>query len=147
MKNKELYKLNELDWQVSRVKTADYSIKYQTKIYKFEKTGRKLIDIVEGGAHSDLLNWLEQDVIKEDILTESERRYLKEFINPFRERVSSIHKGYCYYGGYKVYYIKVNYQDDLMGDSSFCLPFFKEEKDVYKRMELNKLYSLKDLNL
>lgn len=61
MKNKDKYKLSELDWRVTRVVKQEYLVIYQTKIYLCKDAKKYHIATLEGGAHSDLLNWLESE--------------------------------------------------------------------------------------
>ncbi len=65
MKNKEKYNLHELDWSVSRIKRGDYQISYITKIFLCGKNKAHHIATIQGGAHSDLFNWLESEVENE----------------------------------------------------------------------------------
>lgn len=75
----------------------------------------------------------------EEILDETEKRYLANVIRPFRHKVKSIMKR-SEYGS--LCYIKICLKN---GDGA-CLPFFKENS-MYKGMELNREYSLKELGL
>lgn len=75
----------------------------------------------------------------EEILDETEKRYLANVIRPFRHKVKSIMKR-SEYGS--LCYIKICLKN---GDGA-CLPSFKENS-MYKGMELNREYSLKELGL
>ena len=77
-------------------------------------------------------------VLKSQILDEEEKRYLEGVIRPFRD---------------KVYYIikHTNYSNECyieirLGRDSICLPYF-EENTMYKGMEIDKRYNLKELGL
>lgn len=76
---------------------------------------------------------------KEEILDEIEKRYLTRVIKPFRHKVKSIMKR-SEYGS--LCYIKICLKN---GDAAY-LPCFKENS-MYKGMELNREYSLKELGL
>jgi len=56
MKNKEKYDLTELIFKRFK-KTHDYTLKYVTKVYK----GKDKVDIIDGGAMSNILAWLEHE--------------------------------------------------------------------------------------
>lgn len=76
---------------------------------------------------------------KEEILDGTEKKYLARVIKPFRHKVKSImkrseHSSLCY--------IKICLKN---GDAAY-LPCFKENS-MYKGMELNREYSLKELGL
>lgn len=72
-----------------------------------------------------------------EILDKQEKRYLKAIIKPFRNRLENIQK--------KQYnhqeYIKINLKND-----DIILPYF-EEGSMYKKMERDKEYTLKELGL
>lgn len=76
---------------------------------------------------------------KEEILDEVEKEYLKGVIRPFRNKVRAI--------------IKMEYSENsaficivLKDDSDMLFPVFKKEY-MYKKMELDKHYTLKELEL
>ncbi len=82
---------------------------------------------------------------KEPILDEVERKYLSDVIRPFRDRVKYIEKTSL--NGKE--YIVVKYYSiykNCPEDTDICLPYFKKDT-MYKGMELNKEYKLKDLGL
>lgn len=91
---------------------------------------------------SDILTG-EYKIIKKPkpILDEAEKRYLSNVIKPFRERVESIYKGNIYLEDSAEEYIGICIQDQ-----ETILPHF-EKGTMYKGMELDKEYSLKDLGL
>ena len=74
---------------------------------------------------------------RKDILDEKEKEYLRAVIRPFRKRVTAIVKIPC---GSKEY-IKIFLEYDKA-----CLPDFKKET-MYKGMQTNKEYTLKELGL
>lgn len=76
---------------------------------------------------------------KEEILDEIEKRYLTRVIKPFRHKIKSIMKR-SEYGS--LCYIKICLKN---GDNAY-LPCFKENS-MYKGMEPNREYSLKELGL
>lgn len=76
---------------------------------------------------------------REEILDEIEKRYLTRVIKPFRHKIKGIMKR-SEYGS--LYYIKICLKN---GDAAY-LPCFKENS-MYKGMELNREYSLKELGL
>ena len=75
---------------------------------------------------------------KEEILDEAEKRYLRDVIRPFRNKVKSISKNKRYYDE-SISYIYIELIED-----DVCLPDFKGST-MYKNMELNKKYSLEEL--
>ena len=80
---------------------------------------------------------VENDFIKE-ILDEAEKRYLKQVIRPFKNKVEFISKAVCK----DKYYIKT-----LLNDSdTMSLPNF-EKGTMYNGMEEYKKYTLKELGL
>lgn len=75
-----------------------------------------------------------------EILDNTEKRYLKDVIRPFRDRVSSIYKIKSYINNNKEYiFIKI-------GNESINLPYF-EENTMYKDMRLEKEYTLEELGI
>lgn len=83
---------------------------------------------------------LENGFIQEkEILDDTEKRYLKSIIRPFKNKVNHISKEDCYDGDC---YISIELDDD--GDIN--LPYFKKET-MYNGMEEDKKYTLKELGL
>lgn len=75
---------------------------------------------------------------KEEILDEKEKEYLRTVIKPFRDRVCFIKK----IGGFTTrQYITI-----VLKDESVEMPYFKVNS-MYKGMEVDKQYSLKELGL
>lgn len=75
---------------------------------------------------------------KEEILDDAEKEYLSAVIKPFRNRVEYIKKNYYVEYEYISIYIK--------NECNMCFPNFKKGT-MYKRMKINKEYSLKELGL
>ena len=76
---------------------------------------------------------------EKEILDDTEKRYLKTIIRPFKNKVSHISKEDCYDGDC---YISIELDDE--GDIN--LPYFKKET-MYNGMEEDKKYTLKELGL
>ena len=74
---------------------------------------------------------------KEEILDETEKRYLASVIRPFRDKVEGIEK--C---SYTREFIKIYIKED----DPIILPYL-EKGTMYKGMEKNKEYTLKKLGL
>lgn len=82
------------------------------------------------------------EIIKKPILDDIERRYLSNVIKPFRDRVKDIVKH-----GYDCYeYIEIRFYSENIPMGNINLPYY-EKSSMYKGMELDKRYSLKDLGL
>ena len=77
-------------------------------------------------------------VWKREILDEVEKKYLSDVIRPFRDRVINIIKVDNRIG----IYISIR----MKGEANIDLPYFKKGT-MYKGMEINKEYSLKELGL
>ena len=80
--------------------------------------------------------------VKQEILDEAEKRYLREFIRPFRDKVKAIRKTDINMNGKNNQYITVIYKNDLNTD----FPNFKPNT-MYKGMKLYKEYTLEELGL
>lgn len=78
----------------------------------------------------------------EDILDETEKKYLKGVIRPFRNQVSYIIKKEYY--GYE--YISIEYKEITNSINYIYLPNFKSNT-MYKGMEIDREYSLKELGI
>lgn len=77
---------------------------------------------------------------KEEILDKAEKRYLRDVIRPFRDKVKFIYKAKrCY--DENISYICINLEND-----NVCLPDF-EINTMYKNMKANKTYTLEELGL
>ena len=77
---------------------------------------------------------------KEEILDETEKRYLTNVIRPFRHETEFIEKR-TKYDDSSSCYLKIVLNNDVIS-----LPYFKIDS-MYKGMKLNKKYSLKELGL
>jgi len=80
-------------------------------------------------------------IVKENLLTEAERDYLKTVIKPFRYRVNSITKKRVG----SVEYIAIDCTAEEFSDEAI-LPS-SPEGTTYKQMEPNKPYTLEELDL
>lgn len=76
---------------------------------------------------------------KEEILDEAEKRYLRAVIRPFRDKIKYICKLVSDFGKYE--YIEVDLGNDIL-----VLPDFKPNT-MYKRMKVDKKYTLEELGL
>lgn len=99
-------------------------------------------------SNRDKVNYLKKqlkELIKESkkeenkpILNEEEREYLLTVIRPFKDKVKYIRKR----GTSRGEYIEIG----ILNDSAIILPYFEKET-MYKGMEANKEYTLKELSL
>ena len=81
-----------------------------------------------------------QDEIQKPILTEKEKEYLSYVIKPFRDSITYFYKRR--YENDELEWIKIEMKiDDVM-----YFPKFKKGT-MYKGMELNKKYTLEELNI
>lgn len=78
--------------------------------------------------------------IEKPILDKIEKRYLENFLRPFKDKAVYVEKT----NGYprKKEYLHISFNEIEFTD----LPYFKENS-MYKGMELNKKYTLKELGL
>lgn len=91
----------------------------------------------------DILEWMSQPY-KKPILDEVERKYLSDVIRPFRKEVTDIIKlSFC---GSEEHYISIRLRDESGFRDYVNLPNFKSNT-MYKGMEINKEYTLKELGL
>ena len=74
-----------------------------------------------------------------EILDEAEKRYLRGVIRPFRDRIKYICKLISAFGKYE--YIEVD-----LGNDTLVFPKFKPNT-MYKRMKVDKKYTLEELGL
>lgn len=138
MKNKEKYDLNTLkiEWSPQTAERRFFTIKLKSDertIFSKEMTP------TETGT-SAYNAWLEEEYVPE-ILTEKEKAYLSAVIKPFRKDIECIEKVESYYGENEFIHITMKKDDD------YCeLPDF-ENGTMYKGMEANKVYTLKELGL
>ena len=132
MKNKDKYDLRELANTLS-YKNSGVVIKYDGKEIFY---GDEITFIQN---FKNILKWLEQDYSP---LDEIERKYLRAVIKPFKSRVISIAKEEW---GTTVDRIRV-LVNSKNGADIVRLPTF-EKGTMYKGMELDKEYSLEDLEI
>nr|DAN10556.1 MAG TPA: hypothetical protein [Caudoviricetes sp.] len=140
MKNKEKYDLSKLKLDSL---TCDGEIKYIV-VYEpssgtkelFEKQYTKHVYPYE--LLVDFANWLEEEYDPK-ILDEKEKEYLSAVIKPFRNDVEYIEKRIFSTGAE---YIRIC----LTEDETVNFPNFKRGI-MYKGMEANKAYTLKELGL
>lgn len=87
----------------------------------------------------------EVEIDAPDILVEAEKRYLREVIRPFRNKVIYIRK--YFYSLSDAYSIEIYMKsvEGIFNTEYLRLPLFKNE--MYKGMEDNKKYTLKELDL
>ena len=78
--------------------------------------------------------------VKQEILDEAEKRYLRGVIRPFRDRVTMIRKLFSPTRG--KYYIQARYKDDTPTN----FPYFDDET-MYQGMKKDKEYTLEELGL
>lgn len=78
---------------------------------------------------------------KEEILDKTEKEYLANVIRPFRHKIKTIEKT-TKIGDSSLCYLKILLENNDMAN----LPNFKKNS-MYKGMELNKKYTLKELGL
>ena len=77
---------------------------------------------------------------KPEILDEAEKRYLRNFIMPFKDKVTMVKKSFSPTRG--KYYIQIRYKDNTPTN----FPYLKDNT-MYKGMEENKEYTLEELGL
>lgn len=76
------------------------------------------------------------------ILDQKEKQYLGAVIRPFKDKVKYISKREA---GLGLEYLKIDYDNGIC-DASWTFPYFKGST-MYKGMELDKEYTLKELGL
>lgn len=134
----------------------EFIIKGENCRYKFTKNGlyyfneEKMQWLNVFGYLENILNGkLEIIKIPKPILDETEKEYLSNVIKPFRNQVKYIEKNlgtdqydnqYEFIRFYLIS-VKVNSSDEILD-----FPYYKADT-MYKGMELDKRYSLKDLGL
>ena len=144
MLNKEKYDLNTLkiEWSPQVFEKRLFTIKLKSDertIFSKEMTP------TETGT-SAYNAWLEEEYDPK-ILTDEEKAYLSAVIKPYRHSVMRIKKGSIQ--GYSQEWITIEYSDETnrtYGHRIATLPNFKFGT-MYKGMEANKLYTLKELGL
>lgn len=77
---------------------------------------------------------------KQEILDEAEKEYLSNIIKPFKDRVEYIVK-------ITIYHSNKKFLEIMLKNGDYAnLPYFRTN-NMYKGMELDKLYTLKELGL
>lgn len=148
MTNLEKYKdeiLHEYDTQCFRVEHNNF-FKILNDIYFEHKFNQPISE--ETVDVPTLVNWFCEEY-KEPILNKKEKEYLSNVIRPFRERIISIAKLEDYYDDnspFESIEIKTNTPIKEYGVDYVSLPYFVKNT-MYKEMELNKEYTLKELGL
>lgn len=103
----------------------------------------KAFSITSAGA---LIRWLSAKHV-EPILDDAEKWYLSAVIKPFRDYVQYIAKFDGKFSSRSYEEIAVRYKDKMSGDKyGFLLPKF-DKGTMYKGMELDHWYTLKELGL
>lgn len=106
--------------------------------YKGEKLGN--------GISESILSWLDMEH-KEPILDEAEKKYLSAVIKPFRDNVKFIEK--CEYhfssGDFSQIFIRIENKWNGDRENMFFPEFIKGT--MYKGMEADRMYTLKELGL
>ena len=121
------YIIDELLKELPNIKRHEYSM---------SKSGKKAFTILEN-IRDDLNDYLDDYEIEQPILDDIEKRYLEGVLRPFKDRVMSIKKSQDVCGQRIFIELKEDY---------FGLPYFEINK-MYKDMELNRRYTLKELGL
>lgn len=83
--------------------------------------------------------------ISNPILDEREKEYISAVINPFRNRIKHIEKKSLKDESYE--YVAICYYENITDD--MCMLYFPmfEKGTMYKRMEVDKKYTLEELGL
>lgn len=116
--------------------------------YRLTEEGLEYFSCGNGFTISSTLNRLlngEYKVVKipKPVLDDVEKKYLSRIIRPWKNEVESIRKFKSIFDGYEFLVIKVKTEVRL---NTTTLPYFKKWA-MYKGMELNKEYTIKDLGL
>lgn len=135
MKNKEKYDLRDISYNLE-VNMGEYDfVIYYTSMEIYREFFSGSISIC-----STFTKWLEEEY-KPNILEEKEKEYLAAVIKPFRKNIECIEKIKTYYCEKEYIYITMKKDDD------YCeLPVFKKGT-MYKGMEVNKAYTVEELEL
>lgn len=110
-----------------------------------------LQEVVEGKCEHD--SWYDREGDRDEmyflnaeyvqpVLDNIEKKYLNDVIRPFKNRVKDIMKSKSTYS--EQYYIEIKM---LQACDRVLLPYFSTKSGMYKGMELNKRYTLKELGL
>ena len=117
-------------------------IKRKLSYFAFDRAICEALNVDYAIDEYKLLDWLCEE---HQILDKEEKEYLSAVIRPFRKRVISLTKTSGIETKYEELEIVVKLPDK---PSKTCvrLPYFKKDT-MYKGMELDKDYTLKDLGL
>ena len=129
MKNKEKYDLKEL--KIKWIDHESMEIYADDGVYRMNSNSNAIL--LRG-----LVNWLEMEYQEPPILNDEEKEYLSAVIRPWRDKVKSIAK---YRYSEEVEYICIEIRCKYIG-----FPPFKADT-MYKGMELNREYTLEELNI
>lgn len=116
--------------------------------YKIDEDGlifwsEDLQEWISSNLLEDLLAGKAKIKLPEQILTDAEKRYLSNVIEPFRDRVMYVIKSNGSTGEF--ININLNHYNGWFSDL-ITLPVFKKGT-MYKGMEINKRYNLEELGL
>lgn len=136
---------------------------YNNRTTSFENLEYNYFELIdeplEDVAHKAILNFIDYNkelfkkfdvsfTIKNSILDEVEKRYLRAVIRPFRNRVVSIDKVTPSYSDKEYAYIEIEIKsiNERYSTEILELPCFKVNT-MYKGMEVDKHYTLEELGL
>lgn len=124
---------------------------YYDEIYKLETFPRVLEFAQEKGfipkirttAMQDVLTWLNEE---QQVLDETEKRYLRNIIMPLKTEYTYLQKKHCNFNDAE--YIRIGGLKGHTKGEIECIemPFFKAGT-MYKEMEQDRKYSLEELGL
>ena len=128
----------------------EFGLKNSNFRYKLTTYGlRKRYHLVQEWSDSSMLDDLllgRVDIVKKakSILDDAEKRYLSNIIKPFRKHIITIRK----IQNYKYEFIEIVIYSNVEGVSCevISFPHFNKGK-MYKGIEINKEYTLKELGL
>lgn len=126
--------------EIKEILKKPYDLKYLLEELMAEKTGIDYKDIFI----ANVFDWLSEEY-KEPVLDGTEKAYLSAVIKPFKENVTGICKQNICRGFYCIRIYAESISSELSTEV-IDLPLF-ETGTMYKGMETNKRYSLKELGL
>ena len=150
-KNKHMNKETSLEHYKEELKEIFGSIYgYKPRIASVVKSanGKNKIYIPTSGDSNfigDILDWMAQPY-EEPILDNVEKAYLRSVIKPFKDKTLYIYKTEIQ--NEKNHYIRIVVKSicDGLDEEEIAFPLFKKNT-MYKGMELDKQYTLKELGL
>lgn len=111
-----------------------------TYVFDDKETATNIKNYIE----SLITQWNEEH---KEILTDKEKEYLAQVIRPFKDKITGIRKSDDWSGeGVEFIRIEIIGTNSELPSDDILLPFF-EEGTMYKNMEANNLYTLKELGL